>query len=431
LKEADIIREFFNKRTINLMILLCAGWTLLYTDRTTLYPLLSVIGEKFSLSGTQLGTITSSYFLVYVAMQIPSGMLGDRIGKKRLLTAMYAISGFALLCFGLFTGNYVMMIFLMALHGFGAGAYYPSAYGIMLKTVAPQARATAAAIVNLGMSFGLIIGLATSGPIYLYTRSYGGIFTVLGIITVFMALIYYKALPETDDLAPDEKSSNGKSRIIGLSSHRSNNEITFDELKKTSSFPIAEVLKNKNLMLINLAQFCALYGYWVAVTWGAVFFQKERGIGMELAGLFVAIAGISAIMPSLISGRISDRIGRKKMALLLFPLGALTIFLMAYMHSTLAIISALIAYGIFGKSSWDPIAIAWTGDHAAAMNKDALGTAVGVFNFSGMMSAVVAPMVSGFIRDLTGSLVSAFYVAAIISLLGLFFVSMVDEKPEF
>jgi MFS family permease len=413
------------------MLLLCAGWTLLYTDRTTLYPLLSVIGEKFSLTGTQLGTITGSYFLVYVAMQIPSGMLGDRIGKKRLLAVMYAISGLALLCFGLFGVNYRLIILLTVLHGFGAGAYYPSAYGIILKTVAPEVRATAAAIVNLGMSFGLIAGLTMSGPIYLYTKSYNGIFTVLGMITVLMAFIYHRALPEVENLTLNEKTGDGKSHITGHFPHRSSYIATSDELKKTSSFPIVAVLKNKNLMLINLAQFCALYGYWVTVTWGAAFFQKERGIGMKLAGLFVAIAGISAIVPSLISGRISDRIGRKKMALLLFPLGALTIFLMAYMNSTLAIISALIAYGIFGKSSWDPIAIAWTGDHAAAMNKDALGTAVGVFNFSGMMSAVVAPVVSGFIRDLTGSLVSAFYVAAIISLLGFIFVFMVDEKPQF
>lgn len=413
------------------MLLLCAGWTLLYTDRTTLYPLLSVIGEKFSLTGTQLGTITGSYFLIYVAMQIPSGMLGDRMGKKRLLTVMYAISGLALLCFGLFGVNYRLIILLTVLHGFGAGAYYPSAYGIILKTVAPEVRATAAAIVNLGMSFGLIAGLTMSGPIYLYTKSYNGIFTVLGMITVLMAFIYHRALPEVENLTLNEKTGDGKSHITGHFPHRSSYITTSDELKKTSSFPIVAVLKNKNLMLINLAQFCALYGYWVAVTWGATFFQKERGIGMELAGLFVAVAGISAIVPSLISGRISDRIGRKKMALLLFPLGALTIFLMAYMNSTLAIISALIAYGIFGKSSWDPIAIAWTGDHATAMDKDALGTAVGVFNFSGMMSAVVAPVVSGFIRDLTGSLVSAFYVAAIISLLGFIFVFMVDEKPQF
>jgi MFS family permease len=151
---------------------------------------------------------------------------------------------------------------------------------------------------------------------------------------------------------------------------------------------------------------------------------------MELAGLFVAIVGISAIIPSLLMGRISDKFGRKKIALILFPLGAVTIFLMAYARSNTAIILSLIAYGIFGKSSWDPIAVAWAGSHATAMDKDALGTAMGVFNFSGMMSAVVAPVVTGFIRDITGSLVAAYYVAALVSVLGGILVMFVSEEPQ-
>jgi MFS family permease len=168
----------------------------------------------------------------------------------------------------------------------------------------------------------------------------------------------------------------------------------------------------------------------VALTWGAAFFQKERGIDIRLAGLLVAIVGISSIFPSVVSGRISDKIGRKKMALLLFPMGGLTIFLLPCASSTSAIICALVAYGVFGKASWDPIGIAWMSDHAFSLNKNSVSTATGVYNFSGMMSAVIGPIISGLIRDLTGSLVPAFYVAAVLSLLGTLFVYLVDEKPS-
>lgn len=391
------------KNALIILVSLCIGWTLLYADRTALYPLLSVIGEEFNLSSTMIGSITSSYFLIYVTMQIPSGILADKLGKKRLLVLTFIIAGIALLCFGLFANTYILLLFFTALHGFGAGSFYPCAYGIMLKTVDSKHWGIGAAIVNLGMSFGLIIGLAVSGPLYLHFKSYAGIFIALALITILSALGFYIILPN----------------------------VTNDSGKNSSkkAFPLIKILKNSNILLINLAQFCALYGYWTAVTWGATFFQEERGISMELAGLFVAIVGISAIIPSLVMGRISDKLGRKKIALMLFPLGAITIFLMAYARSNLAIILSLIAYGIFGKSSWDPIAIAWTGSHATAMDKDALGTAMGVFNFSGMMSAVVAPVVTGFIRDITGSLVAAYYVAALISMLGGVLIMFVREKP--
>jgi MFS family permease len=391
-----------NKRTLVFLAALCAGWTLLYADRTALYPLLSVIGKDFNLSNTQIGTITSSYFLVYVAMQIPSGILADWVGKKQLLMLTFFIAGVALLGFGTFARSYILLLLFTAFHGFGAGAYYPSAYGIMLKTVDSGQWGIAAAIVNLGMSFGLIIGLTISGPLYLYFKSYSGIFTALSLLTLLAAPLFYKVLPDVG------KGSEGNSR----------------------AFPVVKILKNSNILLINLAQFCALYGYWTAVTWGATFFQEERGIGMGLAGLFVAIVGISAILPSLVMGKVSDKIGRKKIALILFPLGAATIFLMAYARSTFAILLSLVAYGIVGKSSWDPIAVAWAGSHAIAMDKNALGTAMGVFNFSGMMSAVVAPVVTGFIRDITGSLVTAYYVAALVSLLGGVLVVFIRERPE-
>lgn len=391
-----------NKSTLLLLIALCMGWTLLYADRTALYPLLSVIGEDFKLSSTKIGTITSSYFLVYVAMQIPSGVLADKIGKKQLLILTFLIAGIALLGFGLFGQSYVLLLLFTAFHGFGAGAFYPCAYGIMLKTVDSKQWGIAAAIVNLGMSFGLIIGLAVSGPLYLHFKSYSGIFIALALLTISSALIFNKILPA---VASDSKTN-------------------------SKAFPLTEILKNSNLLFINLAQFCSLYGYWTAVTWGATFFREERGISMGLAGLFVAIVGISAILPSLVMGKISDKFGRKKIALILFPLGAITIFLMAYARSAFTIILSLIAYGIVGKSSWDPIAVAWAGSHATAMDKDALATAMGIFNFSGMMSAVVAPVVTGLIRDITGSLVTAYYIAALISVLGGVLVMFVREEPE-
>jgi len=398
-----LTEQKIQKNTLIILLALCMGWTLLYADRTALYPLLSVIGKDFNLSNTMMGTITSSYFLVYVCMQIPSGILADKLGKKQLLILTFIIAGTALLGFGVFAKSYLLLMLFTALHGFGAGSYYPCAYGIMLNTVDSKEWGIGAAIVNLGMSFGLIIGLAISGPLYLHFRSYSGIFTALGLITVLAAFGFHIILP-------DAKNNNTKSG-------------------SSKTFSLIEILKNKNLLLINLAQFCALYGYWTAVTWGATFFQEERGIGMDLAGLFVAIVGISAIIPSVLMGRISDKVGRKKIALILFPLGAITIFLMAYARSNMAIILSLIAYGICGKSSWDPIAVAWAGSHATAMDKDALGTAMGVFNFSGMMSAVVAPVVTGLIRDITGSLVAAYYVAALVSVLGGILVAFVSEKP--
>jgi MFS family permease len=59
----------------------------MYADRTILSPVLGDIESEFGLSGAQLGLINSVFFLTYALMQIPSGALADRIGKKVVLVS--------------------------------------------------------------------------------------------------------------------------------------------------------------------------------------------------------------------------------------------------------------------------------------------------------------------------------------------------------
>ena len=72
------------------------GWVFMYADRTVLNPVMKDIQSEFGLSGTELGLISSFFFFSYAILQIPAGILGDRIGRKKVL-----VPGFIL--FGVFT----------------------------------------------------------------------------------------------------------------------------------------------------------------------------------------------------------------------------------------------------------------------------------------------------------------------------------------
>ncbi len=378
-----------------LIVLFTLGWALLYADRTILYPLLGVIEAELALTGAQTGLITSTYFALYVAMQIPAGLLGDRWGLKPVLVSTYLLAGAALLLLGLIPPTYSLLLLLVGLHGLGAGAYYPAAYGISLQEIPSERRGFSAAIINSGQSLGLALGLALSGPIFLWLGSWRLPFVFLALPTALLALVFAALLRNTPPALPGQ-------------------------------LPWGRTLAHPHLRLINAANFCALYGFWVAVTWGSTFFQEERGLGLETAGLYTAVIALAALPAGLLTGFFSDRMGRKRLALYLFPLAALTVFLLGFIHSLHALLAALAAYGLCGKFAWDPIAIAWTGDHAAE-SPATMGAAVGIFNFSGMSSAVVAPLVSGLIRDLTGSLEGAFTLGALVVLAGTLFVARIPE----
>lgn len=76
---------------------------------------------------------------------------------------------------------------------------------------------------------------------------------------------------------------------------------------------------------------------------------------------------------------------------------------------------ALIGYGIVGKISTNPVLIAVVADNAL---KNALGTSFSVYHFIGMTASILAPYMTGFLTDVTGSMAIGFYLAAFLLLIG-------------
>lgn len=380
---------------------LTLGWAVIYADRTCLYPLLTVIAQELGISSTQAGALTSAYFFLYVAMQIPAGVLGDRFGLKPVLIANYALAGIALLGLGLFGDNYSSLLLFAALHGLGAGAYYPAAYGTVLSQVEPDRRGMSSAVIGIGMALGLLLGLAMSGPVYTWLGSYKAPFVLMSLPTLAMVVLFWRMLPDCKGAA-----------TVSWTAYRS-------------------ILCDTVLWRINIATFCALFGFWVAITWGPTFLKTERGFSLGQAGLFTGLIALSAVPAGLLWGKLSDRFGRKPVALFVLPLGAGSLYLLSLASGTEAITAALLAFGLFSNSAFTPVMVAWTGDIAGRRYPGFTGAAVGIFNCVIMISAIAAPLVSGYLRDLTGSLLTAIVTGSLVMLAGTaLLISIPDGQNE-
>jgi MFS family permease len=62
------------------------------------------LARDFALSASELGLLTSIYFLVFAAFQIPLGVLLDRFGPRRVLAALLCFAAVGALVFGLAQG---------------------------------------------------------------------------------------------------------------------------------------------------------------------------------------------------------------------------------------------------------------------------------------------------------------------------------------
>jgi len=177
------------------------------------------------------------------------------------------------------------------------------------------------------------------------------------------------------------------------------------------------ILLDWELWRINITTFTSLYGFWVAVMWGPTFLEFERGFSLGAAGFFTGLIAISSIPASIFLGRTADRIGRKKVASFVLPASAVVLFLISRLEDHALLIGMLVLFGMLSNTAFVPSMLAWTADIVETRHPGLTGASVGIFNASIMSSAVVAPIVSGFLRDQTGSLGLAITAAA--SLMGL------------
>lgn len=189
-----------NQRWMLVAFLFFLGWVFMYADRTILNPVQTMIEAEFGLNKAQVGLISSVFFLTYAAMQIPSGILGDRFGRTKLIAIGFAI-------FGIFTGltglagSFGILLLYRAMAGVGQGFYYGPQYALSSDMIPASHRTVGNAIINSGQAFGITLGLIASS--WLAVTLDGGwqlpffVFSVPTLLVGLAIMVFIKPPPVT------------------------------------------------------------------------------------------------------------------------------------------------------------------------------------------------------------------------------------------
>src|SRR5699024_4571349 len=119
------------------------------------------IQEEFGISKGTVGLISSIFFLGYAGLNIPSGILGDKLGKKRVLYPTVILFGLFAAVTGLMP-TFMLFMFAWLLVGIFQGFYYGPQYGLSSESIPKKHITLGSAIINSGMAFGLSIGYLIS-----------------------------------------------------------------------------------------------------------------------------------------------------------------------------------------------------------------------------------------------------------------------------
>ncbi len=381
------------------------GWILMYATRTIFNPIMGVVGEQFGLSNTQLGLANSIFFLTYAIAQIPFGIIGDKIGRKMIITVGFLLLAVATYFSGLAT-TFVLFLTIRAIAGIGQGAYYGPQFALSTEAIPKSKRTIGNAIINSGMAFGTSGGYLLSSKLVLENgESWSKPFFIMALPTLIVGLLFYTVLKEKV-IRPGEEPE--------------------EETGPKEKISLKQIFSNRNLVAAFILCFTSIYANFVILTWLPQFLIAERGFTGASVGFISSLVPWASIPGALLFARINDKTGAtKKLVFLLVPLAILSVFAIAFVTNRTLLISVLILYGLTGKLALDPIMVTFVTKHAP---KSALGTSLSAYNFIGMSGSILAPYVTGYLADTSGSMQVGFYLSCVLLAIGLFLFAFLAKE---
>jgi DHA2 family multidrug resistance protein-like MFS transporter len=168
------------------LIAIAASVLVVGLDLTVLNLALPTIATDLHASASDLQWISDSYSLVLAAAMLPAGLLGDRLGRKKVLLVALVLFGAssAACAYAVGTGE---LIAARAALGIGAAAIFPLSLSVIPVLFAPQERQKAIALMASATFISFPIGPIVGG--YLLDHFWWGSVFLINVPVVVLAVI--------------------------------------------------------------------------------------------------------------------------------------------------------------------------------------------------------------------------------------------------
>jgi len=177
------------------LVAIAASVLVVGLDLTVLNLALPTIATDLHASSSDLQWFSDAYSLVLAAAMLPAGMLGDRLGRKKvLLVALVLFGASSAAC--AYAGSTGELIAARAVLGIGAAAIFPLSLSVIPVLFAPEERQKAIALMASATFISFPIGPIVGG--YLLDHFWWGSVFLINVPVVVLALIAVAVLlPES------------------------------------------------------------------------------------------------------------------------------------------------------------------------------------------------------------------------------------------
>jgi MFS transporter, DHA2 family, multidrug resistance protein len=164
-------------------------------DLTVLNLALPTLGVDLHASTSDLQWFVDSYSLVLAAALLPAGVLGDRLGRKKMLTGALVLFGLASLACA-YSRSAGELVAARAVLGLGAAVILPLSLAVLPVLFRPEERQKAIAVVMAAVFLGYPLGPLLGG--WLLDNFWWGSVFLINVPVIVLALIAVAVLmPES------------------------------------------------------------------------------------------------------------------------------------------------------------------------------------------------------------------------------------------
>ncbi len=355
---------------------------------------------EFNLSRTAVSSIFSIYMVLCAVFGVAGGWALDRFGPRKVATVMCLITGLSLLLSSRVQSAWQLFFTDSFLLAIGTGALF-SIVNTTTTRWFLRKRGLAVGITSAAGSIGEVI-LAPLTTFLIARFDWRTSFLILGAM-VWVVLVPVSQLMKRDPrdvgLLPD--GAKAETRANAGPKQDSQGQAVEDGLT------LSEAWRVREFWFLILSWLLLSFSVHLVLT-HVVPHAMDLGISAISAALIISLVGVGSIIGRVIEGRLSDKVGRKPLAISSAVLMVVTMVAIIFIKD----LWIFLLFGVVFGYAWGGLGSQVTLLIGDVFGVRSLGIIMGTITAGWALGAAIGPAVGGWVFDTTHTYSAAFIVAA-------------------
>lgn len=349
-----------------ILLLVSAIWFFAKFIRYIFPPLFPQFQDFYGISNSLLGSAFTGMMLVYAVSQFPAGVVADRIGSARVITAGVGIAALISLAMSM-SVPLILLVGGMLFIGLGTGIHKTVAVNF-LSTLYPDRHGRALGLHDTFGAFGgvvapVVVVAAMSGP------GWRILFLASGVVAIVLASLFWVQTPD------DVKATRPASDQLPFSAYR-------------------DLLSDFRFNAFLLVTITSAFAYSGVTAFLPLYLTSAAGLESSLASLLYSVL-FAVSLVQLVTGELSDRFSLLTVIVGTLALATIGLCGLLIGNSPLSLGVSVIVLGL-GSHGFRPL----RGVHLVNLIPDSLaGGGLGVARTILMGAGATSPAVIGFVSE--------------------------------